>query len=145
MQNIFFLPKFKPESVYDALKSGKLYIRYYSEDNINISLSDFYIEDSQDASGKSACIGEEFKIKGKPRLGIKGNYKISLPEVLRIEIIRNGEIIKKLEFSNEGVFDLVFQDDYPPLLSRKSYYRLNFFAGDKIILVTNPIFVEKNG
>ena len=76
----------------------------------------------------------------------KGSYIIHPSEDLEIEIIRNGEIIKELTFSNEKEFDLEFQDDSFPELSQKSYYRLIFFAGDKTILVTNPIFVEiKNG
>jgi len=163
-QNIFFLPKLSYDSVYEALRRGRFYIRYYSENNINISLSDFHIEDSPGAK-KIALMGDEIEIKGKPRLHIKGNYIISPPEDLRIQIIRDGQIIKEFEFtplekahpirensltgfSNEGVFDLEFQDDSKEVSQGKSYYRLNFFVGetgdmsDKIILVTNPIFIE---
>lgn len=146
IQNIFFLSKFNVESLRYALRHGMLYIRYYSE-NIDIFLSDFYIEDSQkQAEGKIAFMGDEIEIRGKPCLRIKGSYMIKPPEDLKIEIIRDGEIIQRFEFSNEKVFDLEFQDDSLPVLHRKSYYRLNFFTGDKIILVTNPVFVEvENG
>ncbi len=157
-QNIFFLPELSYESVYEALRRGRLYVRYYLENNINISLSDFHIEDPQNKD-KFAFMGDEIEIKGKPLLRIKGNYIINPPQDLRIEIIRDGQIIKEFEFtplekthpirensltgfSNEGVFDLEFQDDSLETSSRKSYYRLNFFAGEKIILVTNPIFVK---
>ncbi len=161
IQDIFFLPKLSYKSVYEALRRGRLYVRFYLENNINVSLSDFHIEDPQNKD-KFAFMGDEIEIKGKPRLHIKGNYIINPPEDLRIEIIRDGEIIKEFEFtplekahpirensltgfSNERVFDLEFQDDSLQVLHKKSYYRLNFFAGDtgdKIILVTNPIFVE---
>lgn len=146
VQNIFFLPRFTYESVYEALRKGRLYIRYHLENKINISLSDFHIGDSQDAAGKFGFIADQIQIKGKPRLSIKGSYKIIPPEDLKIEIIRNSEIIKEFEFSNEGVFDLEFQDDSLQASHKKSYYRLIFFAGGKIILVTNPIFIEmQNG
>jgi hypothetical protein len=142
IQNIFFLPEFNVESVRYALGHGKLYVRYYSE-NIDISLNDFYIEDSQkQAEDKFAFMGDEIETGGKPCLHIKGSYIIIPPEDLKIEIIRDGKIIKEFEFSNEGVFDLEFQDGSLPVFHRKSYYRLNFFVGSKIILVTNPIFVE---
>jgi hypothetical protein len=159
VRNIFLLSDLKPESVYEALRNGRLYVCYYAKDNIDISLSDFYIQDSQGSSQDSAFIADKIKINGKPRLRIKGSYKINPPEDLKLEIIRNGEIIKEFEFtplekthtiredsltgfSNEEVFDLEFQDGSLEAYNRKSYYRLNFFAGGKIILVTNPIFVE---
>ncbi len=164
IQDIFFLPELTDKSVYEALRRGKLYVRYYSENNINISLHDFHIEEPQN-KGKFAFMGDEIEIKGKPRLHIKGNYIINPPQDLRIQIIRDGQIIKEFKltppekadpiredslagFSNEKVFDLEFQDDSLQVLHKKSYYRLNFFAGDtgdasdRILLVTNPIFVE---
>lgn len=159
VQNIFFLSEFKYDSLYEALRKGRLYIRYHSADKINISLNDFHIEDHGDLTGMSGFIADEIQIKGKPRLNIKGSYKISAPESLKIELIRNGNIIKEFEFApsekeravgedtltgfgNEGVFDLEFQDDSLEAQRRKNYYRINFFVGGTIVLATNPIFVE---
>jgi len=145
IQNIFFLPEFNQEALYYALGKGRFYIRYYAKNRIDISLRDFHIEDSK-TSGRFAFFGEETKIGGSPRLVIKGNYLINPPEDLKIEVIRNGKVIQEFKFSNEGVFDLEFQDDSLQALRRRNYYRLNFFTGDKVILVTNPIFFEiKNG
>lgn len=135
IQNIFFLPKFKPDVLYEALRKGRFYARYYS----NLSLDDFYIiDESQD---KIAFMGEELETRGKPKLCIKGSYNIGSSEDLRIELIRNGKIIKEFTFNNEGIFDLEFLDDSQAVSLAKSYYRLNFFVGGKIVLVTNPIFV----
>lgn len=128
LQNIFFLHKFKPELAYEALRRGRLYVRYYLENKIDVSLSDFHIEDSQNTAGEFAFMGEEIRIKGRPRLHIKGNYAIYPSEDLSLEIIRNGEIIKELKLSEGGIFDLEFQDDSLGALDKKIYYRLNFFA-----------------
>lgn len=145
VQNIFFLPEFKYDSVYEALRKGRLYICYHSENNINISLSDFHIEDSQN-SERSVFMGGNIEIKGKPRLYIKGNYIIDPACELHIELIRDGQIIKNFILGNEKTFNLEFQDDSLEVQHRKSYYRLNFFVGSTIALVTNPIFFElKNG
>ena len=118
-------------------------MRYYSENNIDISLIDFYIGDSKnEATGGAAFIGNEIEIKGKPRLRIKGSCIINSPGNLRLEIIRGGQILKSFEFGNDKAFDLEFQDDSLQAYNKKSYYRLIFFAGDKIILITNPVFIE---
>lgn len=141
IQNIFFLTDFKPESVYEALRKGRFYISYYS----TVSLRDFHIEDSQ-GKDVAALMGEELEVRAKPRLHIKGNFITNTPEDLRIEIIREGKIIQRFNLSNEQEFDLEFQDDSWQGLDKKSYYRLNFFAGGNLILMTNPIFVKtKNG
>lgn len=114
-------------------------------------------------------MGDKAEIKGRPLLHIKGNYTVNLLKNLKIEIIRNGKVIKefdssasltinperpqgvpsgvegpsrRIEFNNEGVFDLAYQDDFPEALHKKNYYRLIFFADNTITLITNPIFVE---
>lgn len=141
VNNIFFLSELNPQSAYEALRNGKFYVRPYSGNSINISLHDFHIEDSQDKN-KFAFMGDKIELIGSPRLCIKGDYAIDPAGDLRVEIIRDGQIIKEFEFSSEGIFDLEFQDDSPEASHRKSYYRLIFFAGEKIILLTNPIFIE---
>jgi hypothetical protein len=141
VQNIFFLSELNPQSAFEALRNGKLYVRSYSENSINISLHDFHIEDSQNKN-KFAFMGDKVKIIGRPRLCIKGDCAINPTVNLKVEMIRDGKIIKEFEFTNEKTFNLEFQDDSLEIYGRKSYYRLNFFADGKIILVTNPIFIE---
>lgn len=141
VQNIFFLSEFKVDALYEAMRRGRLYIRYYA----NISLVDFHIEDSQNV-GNFALMGDEIEVRGKPRLRINGSYSVSSFGDLRIEIIRDGKIIQEFSLSNENAFDLEFQDDSLKTEDKKTYYRLNFFADGRLVLVTNPIFVEiKNG
>lgn len=141
-QNILFLSELNPESVYKALRQGRLYVRYYSKNNTDVSLDSFRIEDTQGPEGKTAFIGQEIKINGKPRLVIKGRFKINPIQDLYIQILRDGKIIKESVFGNEGVFILEFQDDFVDAQRKKSYYRLNFVTGGRIVLVTNPIFIE---
>lgn len=142
LQNVLFLREFTLNSVYEALRQGRLYFRSHPQSNMDISLSDFYVGDSQGmASENPAFMGGQIQIKGKPRLRIKGNHLINPLEVLRVDIIRNGQVIKKFEFTGPGVFDLDFQDDSLDK-GRKSYYRLNFFADTRLVLVTNPIFIN---
>jgi len=138
IQNVFFLPELNQKAIYEVVRKGRFYVRYYP----TVSLGDFHIEDSQGTTGDFAFMGEEIKIKAKPRLHIKVSCLIDLPEDLRIEIIRDAKIIQEFKLRNEKEFDLEFQDDSLPASDRKSYYRLNFFVGLNIILVTNPIFVE---
>ena len=81
IQNMILLPAFKEEFVYDALRAGRLYIRYYSEDKYDILLDDFHIADSlADSLDESAFIAGEITIKKKPRLFIRGSLLISPPK-----------------------------------------------------------------
>ena len=138
IQNMIFLSAFKEESVYEALRAGRLYIRYYSENKCDISLDDFHIADS---SGGSAFIAGEITIRSKPRLFIRGTAKLNSPEELRVEVIRNGRGIKEITLAAPQAFDLEFEDDVPET-GRINYYRLNFFIGKTLVLATNPIFVR---
>ncbi len=144
VQNIFFLPELNAQSVYEALHKGKLYVRSYSENSINISLSDFHIEDSRDKNkpGFRAFMGDEIQITGAPRLFIKGDFVNNLAGNLKVEVIRDGKVIREFEFTNEQAFNLEFQDDSPLVYGKKGYFRLVFFADNRIISVTNPIFIE---
>ncbi|HCD38560.1 MAG TPA: hypothetical protein DEQ77_07560, partial [Candidatus Omnitrophica bacterium] len=143
IQNMIFLSAFKEESVYEALRAGRLYIRYYSENKCDISLDDFHIADS---SGENAFIAGEITMSGKPRLCIRGTAKLNPPQELRVEVIRNGRSIKEIALSAPQAFDLEFEDDSLEITDRKNYYRLNFLVGNNVVLATNPIFVRiKNG
>ncbi len=138
IQNMIFLSAFKEESVYEALRAGRLYIRYYSENKCDISLDDFHIADS---SGEIALIAGEIKVGSNPRLFIRGTAKLNPPEELRVEVIRNGRSIKEIALAAPQAFDLKFEDDVPET-GRINYYRLNFFLGKTLVLATNPIFVR---
>ena len=138
IQNMIFLSAFKEESVYEALRAGRLYIRYYSENKCDISLDDFHIADS---SGGSAFIAGEITMRSMPRLFIRGTAKLNSPEELRVEVIRNGRGIKEITLAAPQAFDLEFEDDVPET-GRINYYRLNFFIGKTLVLATNPIFVR---
>jgi hypothetical protein len=120
MQNVFLLKEFNYASIYDSLRKGRLYVRSFLKNKTEVSLSDFYVEVS--------------------RIHIKGNYKIKAEQSLRIELIRNGEVIKEFNPGEGGVFDLEFQDAKLRASAEKCYYRLNIYADNSIILASNPIF-----
>ena len=142
IQNMIFLSALKEESVYEALRAGRLYIRYYSENKCDISLDDFHIVDSSANSSESgAFIAGEITMRSKPRLYIRGTAKLNPPEELRVEVIRNGRGIKEFALAAPQAFDLEFEDDVPET-GRMNYYRLNFFIGQTLVLATNPIFVR---
>ncbi|OGX18891.1 MAG: hypothetical protein A3K83_01095 [Omnitrophica WOR_2 bacterium RBG_13_44_8b] len=141
VQNIFLLTKFNVDSVYDALRSGRLYARYHSENNIDITLNVFRIQDPQNPQ-KFAYMGEEIGVRGNPRLFIKGDFKLKPLAGLKIEVIRNGEVIQTFAYGDAGKFDLEFQDNLAGVKDKKLCYRMNIFSDGKLILVTNPIFVE---
>jgi hypothetical protein len=144
MQNVFFLPELNTQSVYLALRNGRFYVRAYSKNSVNISLSDFHIEDSGDKNkfGLKAFMGDKIQITDRPRLFIKGDFTNNSSGNLKIEVIRDGKIIRKFEFTNEQVFNIEFQDDSLSAYGKKSYFRLIFFTDNRIISVTNPIFIE---
>lgn len=141
VQDVFLLPSLKTDSVYDALRRGKLYAKYYAKDAVNISLDDFRIQDSENQE-KTAHMGDEVEIEAKPRLFLRGSFKIRPLENLNIEVICNGMIIKTFSFNNSQKFDLEFQDDLSGTKGKKFYYRINIFADGKLILITNPIFAK---
>ena len=147
IQNMIFLSQFNEGSLYEALAAGRLYIRYYSENKCDILLDDFQVMDSPaDPADGSAFIAGEITIRNKPRLFIRGTLATAPPEDLRIEVIRNGRIVKEFNLAGQKEFDLEFQDDSLETTGRMNYYRLNFFAGNTAVLATNPIFVRlKNG
>ena len=147
IQNMIFLPELKEPLLLAALRSGRLYIRYYSQNKCDILLDNFHIRDSSSvSSGESAFIAGEITIKNKPRLFIRGTLTVNPPEELSIEVIGNGRSLKEFKLSGQNEFDLEFQDNSPKVIEGKNYYRLNFFIGNKLVLATNPIFVRiKNG
>lgn len=147
IQNMIFLSRFNEESLYEALRAGRFYIRYYSKGKCDILLDDFHITDSSaESADGGAFIAGEITIKDKPRLFIRGRLLPSQNEELKLEVIRNGSIIKEFNLAGQQEFDLEFQDDSLEAADRMNYYRLNFFAGNNAVLATNPIFVRmKNG
>jgi len=86
-------------------------------------------------------MGETAQIIDKPKLKIKGEAFISPLVKIKLEIIRGGEIIQTYEIT-EGKFDFEFSDANLERILKKTYYRLNFFSTERLILASNPIFCE---
>jgi hypothetical protein len=141
-QTYFMIREKSKSGILNALKTGKMYANMGKSNAL--TLNSFVVEDVD--SGKLAFMGDEIKMKGRPRIRIvvtveetenpsgyeKGGFKIDL--------IRNGTVIKTLEA--DGSIDIAYDDDYYNP-GEKVYYRLNvdtsyLFRG----IITNPIFVQ---
>lgn len=146
-QNIFFLPELSLRSVEEALRKGRFYVRAHAKNNANVSLSDFHIEDSfgEGSSGFKAFMGDTIQVSGSARIFIKGGFADNFSGNLKIEVIGDGKVVREFEFTGGHDFALEFQDDFSRDPGKMSYFRLLFFADNRIISMTNPIFVVKNG
>ncbi len=90
-----------------------------------------------DADGSvRAIIGEQLTVKGNPRIHIKGHYKDAKIQALKVNIIKNGKVIKAFEVNSP--YELTFEDS--TISAGKNYYRIDLASAD-LQLITNPIFV----
>lgn len=121
-ETIFFVKALSETNVLDALRQGRMYVRFNLGDN-PATLTKFNIEKTSPGSIRIVIAGSQ----------IPG----ALP--LKIEIIRNGKIFKAFEeTNNEWVIEA---EDSFLAQEKKVYYRLRITNSSTIIL-SNPIFVE---
>lgn len=122
VETIFFVKEAKEEDVLDALKQGRMYVRF-------------------NLGGKPVILSE-FSAKnignGSIQIIIKGT-QAPAAEPLKIELIRNGGVFKKFEETN-GEWTITVEDNLSAQES-KAYYRLKISNHSSIIL-SNPIFVD---
>jgi len=136
VQTIFLLPQLNREAALDALKRGRVYAKRNVKKN-DFSLDRFVVSDS--TGNEWGYMGDEVICQTKPRLHISGSCSTQPEEVISIQLIRCGEVIKVLEVKGLK-FNIEFEDDYfRP--EEKIYYRLNITSPHSIIL-SNPIFVK---
>jgi hypothetical protein len=134
LRTVLLVPVLNKEEVYNSLKKGRTYVTM-GKDAEQFLLDDFSIKDSD--SGQKKIMGEELILHGMPQIRIKGNILRGQGRVFKIQLIKNGTVIKR--FDAPAVFDITYQD---PESTDSSYYRVEIeSAGLKVI--TNPIFVKK--
>lgn len=136
-QTILLLKEKNEKAVIEALKTGRMYaLHVYGEKNPTLTLDTFVIEDTTHSA--TAYMGEELQTDKNPFLKIR----ISLPETAKeskykLDIIRNGEVIHRLE--SGGNTELDYEDScFKP--GEKIYYRLDIDGPSRIL--SNPIFVK---
>ena len=132
IQTVFFLKRLDKDSILESLRNGRFYCRSYRDDSY-VDLESFTLQDRM--------MGEFVTVKNNPKLVIKGVVQANPNTKIRLEIIRSGDIVKAYEIL-KGRFDLEFIGEEHQKITGKSYYRINFFSGDNLILASNPIFYE---
>lgn len=124
-ETLFFIKEAKQEDVLDALKQGRMYVRFNS--------------------GSNPVILSEFKLgnidPSAIQIIIKGNQSYS-PEAIKIELIRNGKVFKSFEETGSE-WSIAVEDN---LLKKEKrvYYRLRI-SSDSCLILSNPVFTEKIG
>jgi len=157
VKTIFLLKEKTKESVYDALKNGKVY-SVRQGDDYRLVLDEFLVSDS---SGKpapeslnqgKAVSGDEIDVKGIPRIFIKVSTNSPLPpfdkggikgESVEVQLIRKGKVIKR--YKGETPLEVYLDDDTANKefdSGEKIYYRLNIYGKRPNYIISNPIFVK---
>ncbi len=133
IRTIILIPRLTKTAVLEALKGGKMYA---VRGNPGLVLDKFIIQDS--LSDINGTMGDSIELSGNPILKISGHFPDKLSKSVKINLIRNGSVIKRFELSSH--FKIDYQDDYSDE-DRKIYYRLEIkYSGGS--LVTNPVFVK---
>lgn len=121
-ETVFFIREAKSEDILDALRQGRMYVR------INL--------------GGEPVILNEFSVKndghGRIQIIIKGS-QVSTADPLKIELIRNGLLFKKIEETGSKWINTL--EDNLLAQESKVYYRLKI-TNHSSIIYSNPVFVE---
>lgn len=120
VETIVWAPEKSAEALLEALRKGRFYAR-------------------ENSDGRSLVL-EEWKVKQAFPAEIILRVSSRIPgEEIRIQLIRNGQLIK--EISGKTPVEFKFADDTRPR-SGTVYYRVVVFGHDPLKLVTNPVFIS---
>lgn len=123
--------------ILDALKKGRMFAtRNFAGDFI--SLEKFFIQDKRGSA--HAISGEELFCEAAPEVNI--DFIINKTGEYRLELIRNGKVIKNFQRTGGGEWKIQFSDSELPW-DQKSYYRFLLYRNNWAVLASNPIFVKK--
>ena len=136
VRTIFLVRSRSRAAILDAMKNGRMYSVRQPDDN-RLSLDKFVVSDN--ISGKEATMGETLKTSDFPEINVKVRSIKGGEKTATIDIIRNGESVKKETVSLP--YNLTWRD----LKVKKQasvYYRVNVKVSSVDHLVSNPIFVR---
>lgn len=122
-ETLFFVKEAKQENVLDALRQGRMYVRF------NLEAEPVVLREFQ-----AKNIGS-----GSIQITIKGKQPYS-QEPLKIELICNGKVFKSFE-ETRSKWTITVEDNFSEK-ENKAYYRLRLISRLSIIL-SNPVFVER--
>lgn len=131
IKNILYLKRLTKEDVMEALKCG----RYYVINKPHLSKEPILVSFEILVDGKSGFIGETIVAVSTPTIKFQINSPDANSYPIKINIIRNGEIIKTINSHIPMVYS--YTDKMP---HENSFYRLEIKSMGTTI-ITNPIFL----
>lgn len=133
-QTVFFMTEKNKRAVLEAMRDGRMYAlrgkfpQMARMDEFSVSSADTAVK---------AISGGEISMRGAPRIRIALSSENNLPGLVKIRLIRGGEIIQTVE----GTLPLVVEhEDKEMRIGDKTYYRMDMRGAGTI--VSNPIFVS---
>ena len=124
------------DTLFDAIRKGRMYSVRQVDDN-RLSLDEFLIEDQK--TGQQATLGQELTSTDFPAVKIKLRSIKGENKTARIQIIRNGVLVKQENVSLP--YELTWRDVGNDQEGR-AYYRIKASVNSMDHLVSNPIFVK---
>lgn len=122
VETLFFIKQTRNEDILDALKQGRMYVRFNSG-NPSIVLKEFSVKNLNSESIQISIKGTQVPSSGP----------------IRIELISNGEVFKIFDESRDE-WTIVVEDNLSPQKVRR-YYRLKI-SSPKSLILSNPVFTE---
>ncbi len=139
IRTVFLVREKTTPAILEALRTGRLYgVRHPGSGRL--SLDEFLVRDPQ--TGHTATLGEELLSTDSPELQLKVRSLQKKKKTARIEIIRNGELLKQETVTLP--YELHWKDVQAPREGRL-YYRVRASVGPADHLVSNPVFVRFPG
>jgi hypothetical protein len=122
VETIFFLKNASQAGVLDALREGRVYVRFNLGDQ-RVDLEEFSARADNDGSVMIIIKGKNSNVK----------------EDIKIEVVCDGRVVNVLKEERQDWE--IYLSDNPLPRNKKHYYRLRISAAGSLIL-TNPVFVE---
>jgi hypothetical protein len=136
VRTVFLVREKSRESIFDALKNGKMYSVRQSGDH-RLFLDKFVAKDK--TSGQQATMGEPLEASDAPSIAIQVHSSGHSAKTAEISLIRNGLLVRQERVS------LPYQSTWKDAKVNRQgrvYYRLRVTSGAEDYLLSNPIFVK---
>jgi len=137
-QTIFLVKRKRTKEVLQALAQGRVYAVRKSA-VMRLCLDQFQIKDQ--SAGKPAIMGEEMDTTGKPVIEGRVSASDGGSHAVTVSVIRGGKQAWSFEGRTPLDFKLLDEDQW----TGKSFYRLDVKGNAGGHLLSNPIFVTRNG
>ena len=137
-QTYILTNEFSNAALLSSMRAGRMYA------SRGVAKSRFFLDKfvvKDEISGITVDVGGTIKITDKPLIEIKGRLAgVEVPSNVIVRLVRDGKVIES--FEGQSPIDIVYKDHSAS--AYKTYYRLEIQNGAQLI-VTNPIFVDRNG